>query len=95
VGLDAVPVPVRASAARLVQPGARIDLVATRSDDSSAPSGAVATGVRVLAVLPATEAGSGGIGAAAGLLVAADHATALRLAALSDTSPLAVVLPGS
>jgi hypothetical protein len=97
-GLDAVPVPVRAAASRLVHVGDRIDLVATQSEGVNAPTGPVATGVRVLAVLGTPDSGVsslGSAGAAAALLVAVDHPTALRLAALPDTSPLAVVLPGS
>ncbi len=85
-----VAVPVRVAeplVAALIRPGDRVDLLAASSEAGPAAA-VVATGVRVLSV-PATpdDPGEGTL-----VVVAADRATASRLAAAAVTSRLSLVV---
>lgn len=85
-GTAAVPVQLaRRSAAEFVHPGDRIDLVAAPPQEAangtgSAAGAPAASGVQVLAVLPASDDG-------ALVVVATDRATARRLAQLGSSAP--------
>jgi pilus assembly protein CpaB len=89
-GYVAAPAPIAASSIGLVHAGDRVDLMAPAADEApnDLPARLVADGVAVLAVLPPIETGSPGAGT---LVVAADRATAARIAASASSTLIPLV----
>ncbi len=88
-GLAAVPVPLAdAGSAALVHPGDRADLIVAPTTSGDPPRLA-ASGILVIAVLPATSGSSGS--QPAELVVAADQAQELQLAAAAGRGVFASV----
>ena len=87
-------VPVFADAARVVNPGDSVDLIAPDQPGETASEAVIARGARVLSVHQA----SGGFGSTsdvANLVVATSPATAVHIAAALRRGPFAVIVGSS